>query len=235
MLIIETGSDTTATGLSALFFYISRHPYALTRARDEVRTAFATRDMIRPGATLNSCAYLRACIDESLRLTPPIGGSLFREVAPGSGISIDGHFFAPGTDVGTSIYSIHRNPAYFARPHAFVPERWLVLDENDKEETEARRIQHQAMHAFSSGPRGCVGKSMALVELMLAMATVLWNFDIRPAAGAAGDVGGGDPIRGELGRRDPDEYQLFHGGVTSIKKGPMLRFSRRQEAIVGTV
>ncbi|KAH8723182.1 benzoate 4-monooxygenase cytochrome P450 [Phaeosphaeriaceae sp. PMI808] len=227
--LVIAGSDTTATALSGIFFYINRHPHAYQRASAEVRAAFSTRDSIRPGTALNSCAYLRACIDESLRLSPPIGGSLFREVA-GSGITVAGHAFAPGTDVGTSIYAIHRNPAYFARPHAFVPERWLTLSD-DEEEAETRRIQHQAMHAFSSGPRGCVGKSMALVELMLAMATVLWIFDVRPAAGPTGDVGGGDALKGEFGRHDPDEYQLFHGGVTSIKEGPMLKFSRRQAAM----
>ncbi|KAF2472676.1 cytochrome P450 3A31 [Lindgomyces ingoldianus] len=231
--LVIAGSDTTATALCALFFYLGRHPYAYQRARDEVRNAFTTRDMIRPGAALNSCTYLRACIDETLRLTPPIGGSLLREVAASGGISIDGHMFAPGTDVGTSIYAIHHNPNYFVRPHAFMPERWIGDDNDDKGEAETRRVQHKAMHVFSSGPRGCVGKSMALVELMLTMATVLWTMDMRPATGAAGDVGGGNPDSGVLGRHDPDEYQLFHGGITSIKKGPLLQFSRRRLGMVG--
>lgn len=112
-----------------------------------------------------------------------------------------------------------------------MPERWLTANEDDEEEAATRRVQHSAMHAFSSGPRGCVGKSMALVELMLAMATVLFVFDVKVAEGKEGDVGGGDPLGGEWGRHDPDEYQLFHGGITSIKKGPMLRFSRREVVV----
>jgi cytochrome P450 len=226
-LTAHPGSDTTATALSALFFYLGRNPYAYNRARDEVRRAFPTRDSIRSGAALNSCTYLRACIDETLRMTPPIGGSLYREVAAAGGMNIDGHMFAAGTDVGTSIYAIHHNAKYFTRPHAFVPERWIGADSDDEHQVEIRRVQHQAMIAFSTGSRGCVGKGMALVELMLTMATVLWNMDMRLATGEAGEVGGGNSDNKVMGRHDPEEYQLFHGGITSIKTGPMLQFSRR--------
>jgi cytochrome P450 len=165
-------------------------------------------------------------------MTPPIGGSLYREVATAGGMNIDGHMFAAGTDVGTSIYAIHHNAKYFARPHAFVPERWIGAETDDEHQVEVRRIQHQAMIAFSSGSRGCVGKGMALVELMLTMATVLWTMDMRLAAGEAGEVGGGNPDSA-VGRHDPEEYQLFHGGITSIKTGPMLQFSRRYVEIEG--
>jgi cytochrome P450 len=160
-------------------------------------------------------------------MTPPIGGSLYREVAAAGGMNIDGHMFAAGTDVGTSIYAIHHNAKYFARPHAFVPERWIGADSDDEHQVEIRRVQHQAMIAFSTGSRGCVGKGMALVELMLTMATVLWNMDMRLATGEAGEVGGGNSDNKVMGRHDPEEYQLFHGGITSIKTGPMLQFSRR--------
>jgi cytochrome P450 len=110
-------------------------------------------------------------------------------------------------------------------------ERWIGTDSDDEHQVEIRRVQHQAMHASSSGSRGCAGKGMALVELMLTMTTILWTMDMRLATGETGQVDGGDPDSRVMGRHDPEEYKLFHRGITSIKTRSMLQFSRRHVEI----
>ena len=71
-----TGGDTTVAAIAATFFYLSRSPAAFAKVSQELRMALATLDSIRQGSILTSCTYLRACLDEVMRLSPPAPGTL---------------------------------------------------------------------------------------------------------------------------------------------------------------
>ena len=71
----------------------------------EIRAAFGLTKKIRGSTRLINYTYLRACIDEALRVTPRVGGILPREVLPG-GVYIDGNCKRAGIDVGIPIYAI---------------------------------------------------------------------------------------------------------------------------------
>ncbi|KAL3420507.1 cytochrome p450 [Phlyctema vagabunda] len=215
--LLVAGSDTTSTFVSGLFFYLSRHRDVYERAVSEVRAAFADASEVRLGPKLNSCRYLRACLDETLRLSPPVGAALFREALQGGAV-VDGLYIPEGMRVGTSIYAIHHNPIYFPEPFAFRPERWLNRTSPVIE----------AYAPFSLGARGCVGKGLALMEAMLMMATVLYKFDFQTAPGTL--EGGGDLSAPMYGRHRPNEFQLKEH-VTSDCSGPMLRFRFRDEVV----
>lgn len=164
---------------------------------------------------MSSCEFLRACVYESIRMAPPVGSCLFREVLA-KGILVDGHYIPEGCDVGTGIFSIHHNADIYPEPHTFWPERWLC---------DGIGQPTSAFNPFSVGPRSCVGKGLALSELMLTLAVALWTFDVRRAQGPAGDFGGGDITQAD-GRKNACEYQLYDH-LTSAKRGPMLQFRRR--------
>lgn len=106
------GGDTTATALSATLFYLSRNSECYTKLATEIRTAFRKGAEIS-GKGLAGCQYLRACIDESLRMSPPTPGTLWRHLAPeeeGRGpFVVDGHVIPKGTKVGVNTYSLHHN------------------------------------------------------------------------------------------------------------------------------
>ncbi len=123
-LLIIAGSDTTSTALAASFFYLVHDTSVLEKLQQEIRNTFEDVEEIVSGKKLNSCVYLRAVIDEAMRLNPPVGGLLPREVLPG-GIEIDGMHFPEGTVVGTPHYAIHHSEAYFPRPFDWIPERWI--------------------------------------------------------------------------------------------------------------
>ncbi|KAM5472793.1 hypothetical protein MauCBS54593_002505 [Microsporum audouinii] len=69
-LLIAAGSDTTAVAFSGAIFYFLCYLECLTKAITEVRSTFNSIEDIR-GSNMVNLVYLRACVDEALRLAPP--------------------------------------------------------------------------------------------------------------------------------------------------------------------
>jgi cytochrome P450 len=177
-LLIQAGSETTATVLSAAVYYLGTHPVWKQKLKEEVRTAFPTEASI----TFQSAShlpFLNAVIEESLRLFPPTPGIGPRIVPPG-GASIDGNFvpqgvslyplcapfrhvtdriLPPKVSVSVAHLSTYRSRSNFADPDGFRPERWL--DGNARPEEFAADRQN-ALQPFSYGPRACIGRKYAL-------------------------------------------------------------------------
>lgn len=86
--------------MCATLFYLTRYPDAYERLKTEIRNEFSSIDEIRSGPTLESCVYLSACINESMRLSPPTPRAPWREVKLG-GIDVDNEYILEGYDVGT--------------------------------------------------------------------------------------------------------------------------------------
>ena len=217
-----TGSDAISTGMAGCFFYLSRNPEAYKKVCVEVRHAFSSTDEIRTGQKLSSCVYLRACIDESLRMSPPVGGALWREVCNG-GLNINGHFIPQGYDVGVGIYAIQHNPIYYPNPYTFTPERWI---EGGSYTHDSIDLARSAFSAFSIGPVGCVGKNLAYLELMVTMARVLWTLDIKDMTDDGTLEGPKEKYSAKYENHARSEYAL-RDRFTSWKDGPMLSFRVR--------
>ncbi|KAI1421212.1 cytochrome P450 [Xylaria sp. FL1777] len=219
-LFLPAAGDTTKTALSAVFFYLSRFPACYKKLTDEIRSNFTSGSEIK-GQPLTGCTYLRACIDEALRLSPPAPGILWRDPLSGSGTQpfiVEGSVIPPGTIVGVNIYSIHRNPEYFPDPFTYHPERWL----DDSISPERKKIMRDAFVPFSLGPRGCAGKAMAYLEISLVIAKTLWYFDFHTASGNLGAVGAST-------EEPPNIFMLFDN-FTASHDGPYLTFQHRQDA-----
>ncbi|KAI1451511.1 cytochrome P450 [Annulohypoxylon moriforme] len=215
---IIAGGDTSATALSATFYYLSRNPRCYEKLATEIRTAFQSGDQIC-GSKLAGCQYLRACIDESLRMSPPSPGTLWRCLAPeeegGKPFIVDGYVIPKGTKVGVNTYSLHHNEEYFPKPFTYNPDRWLIEGGSDGGAA-ARKAMHDAFAAFSIGSRGCAGKPTAYLEISLALAKTLWYFDFEIAPGSLSKTSIGQNGEFRL-------YDIF----TSTHDGPFLIFNPR--------
>jgi cytochrome P450 len=64
---------------------------------------------------------------------------------------------------------LHRSPAVFSDPDAFIPDRWLGGD---------AKTHEASLVAFSKGPRSCTGINLAYCELYLVIAGVFRRFDV---------------------------------------------------------
>lgn len=109
----------------------------------------------------------------------PLAGS-FPRVVPAGGETIDSRPVPAGTVVGVHQFATNVSPRNFARPRDFCPERWL--DGANAPGSEFARDNRAAYQPFAVGPRGCVGRSLAMASLRVVLARLVWNFDLELAA-----------------------------------------------------
>ncbi|KAJ0114112.1 hypothetical protein J7T55_007946 [Diaporthe amygdali] len=221
-----SGGATTSALMSAVLFYLSRNLEIYHRLASEIRTTFSSGRDIRSGPQLASCKFLRAVINETLRMSPSSIGTLWRQqdlALPsevGKPFIVDGHVVTPGTMVGLSPYSLLHNEKYFPEPFIFRPERHLGT-EKGSETTDTMR----AFAPFAVGSRSCGGRAVAYLEASLTVAKTIWYFDFERAKGKADELGEGGPGLGK-GRERKSEFQVYDV-ITAEHKGPNLVFKPR--------
>lgn len=71
VLLIIAGFDTTTASFVSLFWYLVRSPRCYQKLVDELQRTFPGAEDVVYGPKLLGCTYLRACIDEGMRLVPP--------------------------------------------------------------------------------------------------------------------------------------------------------------------
>ncbi|KAF2744728.1 cytochrome P450 [Sporormia fimetaria CBS 119925] len=173
-LLIQAGADTTGTALGSILRFMLLDPRVFTRARAEIDAADKAGKLSDPIQYEETRAYLPyfvACIKEGLRLNPP-ATNLFARVVPKSGRVIDGTFVPEGVDVTSHAYVVHRDKELYGDDaEDFRPERWLE-DERRAAEFDA------ASFTFSIGPRVCIGKDIAIMELYKLLPELVRRFDV---------------------------------------------------------
>ncbi|KAF7563220.1 hypothetical protein G7046_g917 [Stylonectria norvegica] len=172
-LFIVAGSETTASLLSGLLMWLMRTPHAYKKLTHEIRSNFDSADKMNSSG-LQELTYMNACIDEALRIFPPIPTGLTRTV-PASGDTVAGEFLPGGVTVSCHSWSMTHSPNNFRDPDIFVPERWLDVDDRYIDD------KRDASQPFSLGPRGCIGKHMSYLELRLILGNLLWHYDVERA------------------------------------------------------
>ncbi len=177
-LLVIAGSETTATLMSGAVYLLSRNPRVSNSLTSILRASFESEDQITPASACH-VPLLTAVINESLRLYPPGAINMPRTVPPG-GALIDGHYVPGGTVVGIAQFAAYRSSRHFAEPLTFAPERWLGAGEGA---TVYARDNRDMFKPFSFGTRNCVGQNLAMLELKLILARLLWRFDVRVLPG----------------------------------------------------
>ena len=192
-LIIVAGSDTTAATLSHLFYHLVSHPDAVSKLRKELHP-MTEADGEVSHVKIQDAQYLNGCINEALRLNPPVPCGVFRKT-PKEGVYIGETFIEGNTVVQMPGYVMARGGLFenrtieavltpdadekiYAQPLEFIPERWYSKPE---------LVQHKdAFQPFSSGPFGCIGKNLALMEIRTVVSRMIMNFDVAFAPGEDG-------------------------------------------------
>ncbi|KAH3970332.1 hypothetical protein HBH52_168760 [Parastagonospora nodorum] len=169
MLVIAfAASETTASALTAAVRELCQHRGALARLVSEIRGAFAEERDITVASTQH-LIYLNAVINETLRLDPPVVTGVPR-VTPSPGSIICGRWVSAGTYVGYNQFAANRQGYNFHLPNTFLPERFIEMDGRD---------DMAGLNPFGAGRNSCIGVKLAYAEMRVALAKLIWVFDVR--------------------------------------------------------
>lgn len=195
-LFISAGTDTTATALTGWTYYVCTHPDVYSRLVGEIRGALVGEDDIK-WKKVKELQYLNATISEALRLFPPSAASQQRIVPPG-GATIDGYYVPAGKTVAVSPWASTHSRLNFHEPDVFRPERWLGDERYSNDNLNASL-------PFGTGPRVCIGRNLAYLEMRLIASHLLWSFDIELDRGKYGEK---NQVWGLDGKMKP--MRVFH-------------------------
>jgi len=177
-VLFSAGSHTTGTTLIAGVYHLLRNPDIKQRLIDEVRAVWPVLDQPPSYEQLEKLPFLTAVIKETLRIATPIPAGLPRVVPP-SGAVISGADIPGGTVVSQSPIFVIFSEDIFARPHEFLPERWL--------QPESKTLENWLV-VFSKGPRSCLGINLAYCQLYLMTAYFFRRFDVREDTNKSADL-----------------------------------------------
>ncbi|KAK7746481.1 hypothetical protein SLS53_002440 [Cytospora paraplurivora] len=148
--LVNAGTEPVATAICGIFFHLVSQPDSLLRAVTEIRSAFNSESDITISTTQQRLPYLRAIINEGMRMYPPAPGT-FPRTTPAHGCRICSRHVPGGYSVGVNQSAIMRSSALWVQPNQFAPERWLGDSAFESDNL-------KAYQPFSFGPRACIGK-----------------------------------------------------------------------------
>jgi cytochrome P450 len=163
---IGAGVETSAQALSWTWYLLASYPEVAGRVRAELQTILGTR--APTPEDLPHLSYCRMVLDEALRLYPP--AAILPRQANATDV-LGGYTIPKNAVVLMSQYVTHRHPDFWPEPERFCPERFTPAQ---------GAARHRfAYLPFGEGPRVCIGKPFALMEMQLALATIAQAYSLR--------------------------------------------------------
>ncbi|GAC96213.1 cytochrome P450 [Pseudozyma hubeiensis SY62] len=187
---IIAGRDTTAQGLSWLFYELMRNPQYVDKIRAEIRSVLGEADgSIRKldYDTAKDLVFTQACFNEAIRLHPPVPKNGKRaikdDVIVPQGPTAAGlppiKIYA-GELLSWSDWVIARNPDVWGPDCCeFNPMRFIESTKG-QDGVETRSLKNYGQwkfHVFNGGPRLCLGMTLANYEALSMVAAVINRYD----------------------------------------------------------
>ncbi|KAK8767288.1 hypothetical protein V5799_005932 [Amblyomma americanum] len=198
-VLFIAGFETTATGLSYLTYILAKHQDVQEKVREEVKSVKERYGVLDYAAVTHGFKYLSRVLDETLRLFPPVVTFTTRSAA--NDFEYDGIKYKAGTNFLSPTIQIHMDPRIWPEPEKFDPDRFLP------ENVAARPTI--AYQPFGDGPRNCIGKRLALLEIIYTGARMVEKFKLT------------------LGESQKDRMIMsYYAMVSSPGDGPYIMFHR---------
>ena len=170
VIFFVAGYDTTANTIANACYLLATHPDVQDKCYQEISDKCPDRSNIDYD-TLHNLPYLDMVISETLRLYPP---GFFVNRAIKEDVTINNIRINSDSMIGLPIYAIHHNANYWPDPEQFIPERFTP-------EEKAKR--HPLSYLpFGDGPRNCIGMRLALLEVKLAVVSIIQRIELKAIA-----------------------------------------------------
>nr|AVL92844.1 CYP450 [Locusta migratoria] len=171
MSFLTAGFDTSSSTMSFCLYELARHQELQEEVRQHIRQVLKKHGGQPTYEAVNEMTDLTNVVNETLRMYPPVNFH-DREASrdyrlPGTDVVLP-----KGTGVVISVVGLHNDPRYWQDPHKFWPDRF-------KEENSRDRPSYTFL-PFGEGPRLCIGKRIAYLQVKLGLVHILNNFQVLP-------------------------------------------------------
>ena len=127
--MIVAATETTPAVTIWTMTALMKAPKAMKKLQNEIRSLVGEKGKVDED-DLPKLPYLKAIVNESMRLYPP--GPLLVPRETMEACLLDGYKIKPKTRVFVNVYAIGRDPQYWENPDEFVPERFLNSEIDSK-------------------------------------------------------------------------------------------------------
>lgn len=163
LILFAAGHETTSNALTFTCELLARNPEAQVKILEEIQKVKAESEDIMHW--IKNANYTKLVVEESMRLYPP---AYFIDRVNIEEDNFNDIVLSKGSNLLFSVYEIHRHPDLWKNPESFLPERFL--DESIK--------FSKIYYPFGAGPRMCIGNNFAMYEMILAILSVVEQFEI---------------------------------------------------------
>ncbi|KAH7391598.1 cytochrome P450 [Cadophora sp. MPI-SDFR-AT-0126] len=154
-----------------VFYFLLKNPACYDKLKQELDSKLGATQGPVSFTTAQSLPYLNAVISESLRLHTVARLATPRDVPPG-GANICGTYIPGGVTVNVMPSVVHHRKDIFGEDvEVFRPERWLQGKEKGSK-------MLSTLFAFGAGKYSCLGRNIAMLEMLKFIPSVLMEFDL---------------------------------------------------------
>ncbi|XP_042516122.1 cytochrome P450 94A1-like [Macadamia integrifolia] len=177
---ILAGRDTTSAALIWFFLLVSRNP----RVEEELVKELKEKPESLDYNDVKQVVYTHAAICETMRLYPPVPNDT--KFAAADNYLPDGTFVKKGAGVTYFPYAMGRMEKLWGKDcMEFRPERWLEKEEENSSPSGGKLKfvgkDPYKYPVFQAGPRVCLGKDMAFLQMQKIVAGVMQKYRVVPA------------------------------------------------------
>lgn len=175
---IMAGRDTTSAAMTWLFWLLSKNKNAEEMILEEANSLLKNGENAIDFDVLKEMNFLKASLCESMRLYPPVAWDSKHALA--DGILPDGTFVSKGDRVTYFPYGMGRMEKLWGKDQLeFKPDRWLEVPADNAGFT-LKPVSPYKFPVFQAGPRVCLGKEMAFIQMKYVVTCVLSRFEMIP-------------------------------------------------------
>jgi len=180
ILFAFAGHDTTGHTLTWLLYELCKNPHYKRKLIQEI-DQYWDNNPDENYDTFNQLPFMTKCITETLRMWPALDNGTYRELENDETIhGINGNeiILEKGTYCQIINWTRHRNPDLWTDPHIFNPDRNFKDSEIwDYKGFGAYNLESDRFSPFTYGPRNCLGKNFAHMEMRIILLNIFKNHD----------------------------------------------------------
>ncbi|XP_037515984.1 cytochrome P450 3A8 [Rhipicephalus sanguineus] len=196
-MLLIAGFGTTSVALSFVCYMLANHLDIQERVREEVKQVRRKYGSLDYTAVTQGLKYLSCVVDETLRVFPVVVAFVTRSAR--EDFEYKGVKYSAGLSIMSPTMVVQKDPKAWTEPERFDPDRFLP--ENVAQ-------QHgMAYQPFGQGPRNCIGKRLALIEIIYTVGRIVERFRLEP------------------GPSQKENLELrFYSMVCEPREGPWIKF-----------